>query len=113
MARLIGLFTRRQGMSAEEFRDYYENHHAPNAVGHFGHLWTSYSRHYLERAEGDPGPDVITEVVFRDEAALEEMYATLAANRSMRDDIVADEDRFFDRSLTQLHRIDDSVVTQL
>lgn len=111
MARLIGLFTRRQGMSAEEFRDYYENHHAPNAVGHFGHLWSSYSRHYLERAEGEPGPDVITEVIFRDDAALEEMYATLAKDQELRNTIVADEDRFFDRALTQLHRISDTVVT--
>ncbi len=102
MARVIGLFTRVQGMSAEEFRDYYDNHHAPFAASHFGHLWSEYSRHWIDRSEGQPGPDVVTEIVFADDAAMDEMFATTRRDLSLRDAIVADEDKFIDRAATQL-----------
>lgn len=108
---------RKAGLSAEQFRDGYENYHAAMAVELFGHLWLEYRRNYIR--EGDSfvggrdnyaktgsyvsgqnvvdtfGFDAISEFIVRDEAALAEMGRIAAENHER---VGADEERWFDRA---------------
>ena len=97
------LMKRREGMSVEAFRDYYETRHAPLATKYSQGI-TRYVRRYLDpqpHPETGPGGelpyDVITELWFEDEAIYQ---ATLAYVTSaiMPDEIIADEQQLFDRS---------------
>jgi hypothetical protein len=94
---------RRPGMSVEEFRAYYEAHHAPLAAEHSGGL-SRYVRRYLDPHDHpETGPaaelpyDVITELWFNDEATFRATLRYLETTR-MPAEIVADEERLFDRS---------------
>ena len=105
MTKLIGLFRRRQGLSRTEFRDYYEQHHAPFAASHFGHLFASYTRNYVDpalTASGGPEIDVVTEIVFHDAAAMREMFAMAEADPALRAAIADDEATFMDRAATRI-----------
>lgn len=103
-AYTIGLLMkRRPGMSIEEFRDYYENHHVPLASKYTQGI-TGYVRRYLNpQSHPETGPggelpyDVITELSFADEATFKATldYVTTAI---MPDEIVEDEKNLFDRS---------------
>jgi hypothetical protein len=109
--KVIVLLKRKPGMTPEAFRHAYETGHARLAVKLFGHLWIAYRRHYLGSAnsfvdvKGAPAVgsiaetsaapfDVITELVFENAAALEEMNRIVAQNRAL---LAEDEERMFDR----------------
>ncbi|CAM3348114.1 EthD domain-containing protein [Nocardioides dubius] len=111
MAKLIALFTRKPDSSRAEFRDYYEHQHAPFTTSLFGHLWTSYTRNYL--AEDGSGPDVVTEIVFHDDAAMQEMFAITQRDPAIRDAIFADEAAFMDRSVTRMFLSTEASSTEL
>jgi uncharacterized protein (TIGR02118 family) len=104
MTKLIALFHRLPGSTPEEFREYYENRHAPLASRHYGHLFASYTRNYVARAVDADGPipDVITEIVFRNEAALREMFAIATARPDVSREIAADEASFMDVGARQM-----------
>lgn len=94
---------RRPGMTTEEFRDYYENNHAPLAAKYSTAL-LRYRRTYLEpHAHPETGPaseppyDVITELWFDDEATYRSTLEYLTTTK-MPPEIVEDEERLFDRS---------------
>jgi len=102
----IVLVRRKQGLTAAEFRDGYENSHAKMAVELFGHLWLSYRRNYLtqghnfarggeEEGPGQIGFDALSEFVLRDGAAEAEMGRIAAANMAR---IKEDEARWFDQA---------------
>jgi len=98
--KTILMLRRKPGMTPEAFRQEYETGHSRLGLKLFGHLWVSYKRHYPQAsftfADGpQPAPyDAITEVVYRDQAALEESGRIAAANKKLLDD---DELRLFDR----------------
>ena len=111
-ARILVFIKRNPALTPEGFRHMYETGHSRLAVRLFGHLWSSYKRHYLGSAnsfadvKGAPvgatspdqvegGYDVITELVFKDERAMEENNRILAENRAI---IEEDEERTFDRA---------------
>lgn len=105
MAALIALIARKDGTTREEFREYYEQHHAPLAASLFGHLFASYTRKYVDppSAGREASPyDVVTEIVFHDHAAMAEMFAMAAADPALPATIAADEDRFMDRAPTRV-----------
>lgn len=97
---VITLLKRRQGMSHEDFRIYYETHH--RRIGErvlAGHA-TRYVRRYLAPLDGVDQPcdaDVVMEIDFPDEAARDACFAALAdpATQAM---IAEDEERLFDRA---------------
>ncbi|WP_395396705.1 EthD domain-containing protein [Novosphingobium sp. BL-8A] len=97
---VITLLKRRQGMSHEDFRIYYETHH--RRIGErvlAGHA-TRYVRRYLAPLDGVDQPcdaDVVMEIDFPDEAARDACFASLAdpATQAM---IAEDEERLFDRA---------------
>lgn len=109
---------RKVGLSPEEFRDGYENHHARMAVELFGHLWLGYRRNYITTGDSFEGArrayalsggsylsghsaadafgfDAISEFILRDEAALAEMNRIAVENN---DKIEKDEKRWFDQA---------------
>src|SRR3546814_858073 len=98
---------RKRGLSFEAFRRGYEESHARIAVRLFGHLWQEYRRNYLGDAfcfaagagssaedAHATGYDAISELIFKDTAALEEMNRIAIKHR---DELWADEERWFDR----------------
>jgi hypothetical protein len=99
--KMIVMVKRRPGLSRENFRKGYETSHSRIAVELFGHLWLSYSRNYLISghcfgegmcigASGGPdevGFDAVSEIVFADRAALEEMGRIASKNfKRIKDD---------------------------
>lgn len=108
MPKLIGLFRRKKGFSAGQFRDYYENYHAPFAASHFGHLFAGYTRNYVEHSvRGEHDVDVLTEIVFPDHEAMAAMFAMTRHDPALGRAIAADEATFMDRDATQLLIITD------
>jgi uncharacterized protein (TIGR02118 family) len=94
---------RRPGMTTEEFRDYYENRHAPLAAKYSAAL-TRYVRRYLEPhphpETGEAGElpyDVITELWFEDEETFRSTLQYITTTK-MPPEIVEDEIQLFDRS---------------
>lgn len=103
MYKILLPMKRKQGISTEDFRDYYENHHAPLAARYSAAL-TRYVRNYLEPhphpetgAPTEPPYDVITELWFDDEATYLSTLKYLSTTQ-MPTEIIEDEERLFDRS---------------
>jgi hypothetical protein len=109
LIKLICHFKRKPGLTLEQFRDYYENHHVKLVLELLPHP-IDYRRNYRiddakfdpfdQHADGEPDYDVITESWYRRED-LEEM-AVIRARPEIDGPIVADEEEFMDRSATQL-----------
>jgi uncharacterized protein (TIGR02118 family) len=98
---------RRPGMSHEAFRAYYEDHHVPLCMGYMGAA-RRYLRRYVEpAADGAEAPfDVITELWF-DSARVRDAVIETMARDAMPAEVIADEEKLFDRSLTRAFAISD------
>lgn len=121
MAITVLCFTvRKPGMTFQDFKLYYEQHHSVNAVTYLGNdAPSTYSRHYVERkrdgesshtaANGSPPLfftgladsfeyDCVTVMTWKDAAAMDSM-----AKKFSQPDVVAsfaaDEEKFLDRRL--------------
>lgn len=106
--RILLFMKRRPGMSVAAFRDYYETQHAPLCLKYAGPGLKRYVRRYLDPQRnpetGEAGElafDVITELWFEDEAAWSATVKHLTT-RVMPPEIVADEERLFDRARTRM-----------
>ena len=111
MAMLVGLFTRRPDLSADEFRSYYETRHAPFNLTQFRHLLTGYSRSYVSNDRHNTRPedrpedrpvDVVTRIEFADDAGMAEMFRLSHTIPGHSAAIAADEQAFMDRGATHL-----------
>ena len=87
MIMIIVLIKKRADMTLEQFRAYYENNHTAHAMRYLGHLFVEYRRNYpvsVSRVDGKSqnapscGYDVVTEIVLRDHAALDEYMKILS-----------------------------------
>lgn len=94
---------RKPGMTTKQFRDYYENSHAPLAAKYSAALFR-YVRTYLEpHPHPETGPateppyDVITELWFDDEETYRTTLKYITTSK-MPPEIIEDEQRLFDRS---------------
>ncbi len=101
--KILMFMKRRPGMTVEEFRDYYENVHAPLSTKHARNM-AHYIRRYIEPlphpetgAWDDPPFDVITEIWYHDEAAFRSLVDIMTTSIMPRE-IVEDEEHLFDRS---------------
>lgn len=101
--KILLFMKRRPDITVAEFRDYYENHHAPLAESYSAGV-SRYLRRYIEpQPHPETGPveepqfDVITELWFDDEKVFKSTlkYVTTTV---MPEEIVADEKNLFDRS---------------
>lgn len=112
MIRLIGLMTRRPGMTHAAFREYYESRHRLIGEKYLAGGACHYMRRYLASTDPDAPPiyDCILEVWYPDEAAMQETSARLALPE-VAAEIAADEEQLFDRSKLLFYLTDDVVST--
>lgn len=103
MYKIILLMRRRPEMSVEDFRHYYESHHAPLATRHSAGL-SRYVRRYLSpHPHPETGPateppfDVITELWFEDKGVFDATLAYITTHK-LPPEIVEDEAKLFDRT---------------
>ncbi|RJG03174.1 EthD domain-containing protein [Noviherbaspirillum sedimenti] len=103
MIKFIVMLKKRADLTTEQFRDYYESTHAVHAVDKLGHLWAEYRRNYplqsFSMASGEPAAfeyDAITEIVFKDQAAFDEMMRITSEPETKRF-FAEDEAKFLDR----------------
>ena len=108
--KILLFLKRRPGMTMEEFRDYYENHHVRFLEENPGAI-VRYLRRYIEpRPNPESGDDselaydVITELWFEDKAAYEGTVQFLSTS-TMSGEVVEDEKRLFDRSKIRMATI--------
>jgi uncharacterized protein (TIGR02118 family) len=112
MIKLVGLLKKKDGLSREAFINYYENHHAPLACRLLP-MGYDYRRSYTEKMRVNGHEvndafeyDVVSELWFEDEGA----YRAFAAAMSMPEifnQIVADEEKFLDRSANRILIVDE------
>lgn len=115
--KMVVMFRRRQDLTPEQFRDYYENRHAPLALTLFPYL-KGYKRNYIRRdlihrraqPEGVAAPldfDAITEIVFDSKADYERMVKDMT-DPAIRDRVIEDERKFLDRSATVVLMVEEA-----
>jgi uncharacterized protein (TIGR02118 family) len=109
MFKVFAYLKKRDDMSTEEFRDYYENQHIP-LVLKFISMPKVYKRNYLIRGDEfnveDPSIDFdcITEAVWDDRAEFTEFI-----NNVNRDEIRLDEEKFLDRDRLRVYVVEEGV----
>jgi uncharacterized protein (TIGR02118 family) len=109
MFKVFAYLTKRDDITPEAFKDYYENHHVPLVLS-LAPLPKVYKRNYLVRGDSAnlESPtiefDVVTEQVWDDRSGFENWIATLGVPA-----IAEDEARFLDRSQTKAYVIDEGV----
>ncbi len=111
MFKIFLQIRKKPGMSREDFIAYYENHHAPLAIGLIPSM-RKYLRHYLQPlgseffAAGDDRPDdVITEIWFDSRAGYDEAMALLADPEKAAI-LAADEEKLFDRASIRVRSVE-------
>ena len=114
MIKFVCLLKRKKGLSFEQFKHYYENHHAPLANSYLTKA-LHYQRRYLTSAmpgylgsEDDmPGLyDCFTEVWFENRADMEENLAVLGHADTAKI-VIEDEEKFLDRSQLRFFIVED------
>jgi hypothetical protein len=113
MFRVCGFLTKKDGLSVQDFIDYYENKHVP-LICSLAPVPIIYKRRYLvgERLTAEGGTvdfDVMTELVFADRHAFEAWMVELA-KPGVGVRIVADEEKFLNRVRTRAYVIEERVT---
>jgi EthD domain len=107
--KTLALIARRPDLSRREFRDHYEEIHAPLAVRTLLEGTTRYVRHHLrEELFGRPAFDVVTAFWYRDAPAAVEIMrrtATAAGEPIRRDELT-----FMDKPANTFFAVDERVV---
>jgi uncharacterized protein (TIGR02118 family) len=107
MFKLIIMATRKPGLSMDEFRDYYEKHHAV-LVRKITPMMREYRRNYLTPldsalAAGDASSyDCVTEAWFDSEADFQRSIQSLLADPEKTAALAKDEENLFDRSTIRI-----------
>jgi len=122
MIRILWLLRRKPGISHAAFRDHYETSHAVLGEKYLGHLLLGYRRHYVQPADAAASPimqrvlaakawdyDCVAEWELVDEAAFEQVFATLS-DPEIGAIFHADEEHFLDRSSVRLVLCDSQVT---
>lgn len=114
MLKMVILIRKKKGMSREDFITYYENQHSALGKRLVGHLWTRYVRNYPkalmeyqpEETNIDDSYDAITEIWFKDQAAVDEMarIVNIPENNMA---ILRDEENFQEREHTRMLLVDE------
>lgn len=115
MFKVFGFLCKREGIETQAFIDYYENHHVP-LICSLAPTPIVYKRNYLSRGDelnkedNAIDFDVVTELVFPDRAAYLAWRAQLSKPGS-GEQVVADEEKFLDRSRTRACIIEERVTS--
>jgi uncharacterized protein (TIGR02118 family) len=117
MTHKILLFMKRKpGMTMEQFKDYYENHHVPlclkyaSAVNRYVRRYLTPQRHAESGTCEELPYDVVTELWFDDEAVFRGTVEYLA-NTVMSDEVVQDEMNLFDRPTMRMATVTECETT--
>jgi hypothetical protein len=116
MLKVFAFLTKKEGMEMQAFIDYYENKHVP-MICSLVPTPPVYKRNYLmrgdefNREDGSISFDVVTEQVFPDRPALLAWLAKLSEPGS-GERVVADEEKFLDRSRYWAYVIEEHVTAQ-
>jgi uncharacterized protein (TIGR02118 family) len=116
MLKVMLLMKRRAGLSLAEFIEHYETVHVPLAEKRARGL-LRYERHYLHPSPtdlygnevGEPEYDVLTELWYEDREAFEKAHAGLRRHPERIADIVADEEKLFDRAKSRVVFVEDRI----
>jgi uncharacterized protein (TIGR02118 family) len=112
MFKVVAFLVKKDGMSIEEFSNYYENHHVPLVLS-IASPPLVYKRRYLTRSNeltqsGNVVDfDAITEIGFEDEASFHENWLTPLVLAETGKAIAEDEEGFIDRAKTRAYMVDE------
>ena len=116
MIKVITLLSRKAGMSKADFRQYYENNHRLLGEKYLTGYAAHYQRRYVCSNNTDtqygiePNFDVVMEIWFPDQKAMQEAMAALAQPTAQAE-IIADEEQLFDRLKTVSFVVDEVAST--
>ena len=112
--KIVTLLKRKAGMSREDFVRYYESRHAvlatrvvPGLVD-YRRMFVDAERPAFGMAAESPGFDVITTLVFADEAAYQHAFQTLT-QAEIAQRISADEANLFDTTCIRAYLVDEYI----
>jgi hypothetical protein len=114
MLKVLAFLTKREGIETQAFIDYYEKSHVPLICG-LAPTPTVYKRNYLvsgdafNKEDGAIGFDVVTELVFPDRDAFM-AWVTKLSEPGTGEQVVADEQKFLDRSRTRAYVVEEWVT---
>ena len=102
MIKVVTLLTRKPGMSREAFIEHYETHHRKIGEKYLSGFASKYQRRYLQSAgfreqKGDAPPfDVLMEIWYPDQEALNGALAVLSAEEAQAENAGAQRKRRVD-----------------
>lgn len=113
---VVGLVKKKAGLTDQQFRDYYEDNHAPLVVRTLPYI-AGYTRRYVVREgerssayshEGPPGLefDAIAEMTFATPEDYQQMLAALE-DPAIAAPLFEDEERFLDRDAMVINVMDE------
>jgi hypothetical protein len=112
MIKIVTTLKKKEGISTEDFRAYYEDHHRLIGEKYLAGYATRYVRRYLHSipdTEGNLSPlqfDVLLEIWFPDASAF--MACSKRLNEpDVAREIVLDEERLFDRSERRSYTVEE------
>ncbi|NLR72016.1 EthD domain-containing protein [Novosphingobium sp. ERN07] len=106
---VLTLLKRREGMTKADFIAYYESRHRLIGEKVLSGWATRYVRRHLHPLDGqtlDHDYDVVLEIDFPDQQTCDACFAAMASPAVMNE-IVADEERLFDRTRMRTYRIEE------
>ena len=112
MIKLITLLTRKVGLTREAFIEHYETHHRKIGEKYLSGYAAKYQRRYIRVAESaNHAPvelpfDVLMEIWFPDQAAMDAAMQLIASDTAQAE-IVADEERLFERDQTRSYVVEE------
>ena len=123
--KLIAMIRRRSGLSAQEFREYYEHRHVPlatrllpyfaeyqrNYIDHSKHIVPEHQNDSIAGTARSPDFDVITEFVYGSEEDYRRGMAAMADPEIGRI-LAEDEARFMDRKSITIMFVDEVASPQ-
>lgn len=116
MLKILAFLTKRQDLETRAFLEHYETKHIP-LIRSLAPTPLVYKRSYLARGDAlnlDDGSidfDVVTELVFADRDAYL-AWAAAVFKPGAGEQVVADEERFLDRSRTRAFVVEEFVTTE-
>ena len=117
MFKKIAFLCKKDGLSVQEFIDYYENHHVP-LICRLAPVPAVYKRRYLMRGHQlnhqEDGPfvcDVVTELGFSDADAFRAWIARLS-EPGVGEQVAVDEARFLDRARTRSFVVEEHITSE-
>ncbi|HEU4404453.1 MAG TPA: EthD domain-containing protein [Polyangiaceae bacterium] len=116
MLKILAFLTKRQDLETRAFLEHYETKHIP-LIRSLAPTPLVYKRSYLVRGDAlnlDDGTidfDVVTELAFADRDAYL-AWAAAVFKPGNGEQVVADEERFLDRSRTRAFVVDEFVIAE-